>query len=91
MVRHPVSCADGDVGAHRRAPRSLYAVPLALGFDAGGASAQVAALLAALLVALLLTRTERRWPEVQEAMIGVLFVMAATLGVLLLASNVHGS
>jgi zinc/manganese transport system permease protein len=62
-----------------------------LGFDAGGASAQVAALLAALAGALVLTWTERRWPEVQEAIIGVVFVMAATAGVLLLASNVHGS
>lgn len=62
-----------------------------IGFDAGGASAQVAALLAALLGALLLTWTERRWPEVQEAIIGVVFVLAATAGVLLLASNVHGS
>ncbi len=62
-----------------------------LGFDAGGPSAQVAALLAALAGALLLTWTERRWPEVQEAIIGVVFVMAATAGVLLLASNVHGS
>jgi len=62
-----------------------------LGFDAGGPSAQVAALIAALAGALLLTWTERRWPDVQEAIIGVVFVMAATAGVLLLASNVHGS
>ena len=62
-----------------------------LGFDAGGASAQIAALLAALAGAFLLTLTERRWPEVQEAIIGVVFVMAATAGVLLLAGNVHGS
>jgi zinc/manganese transport system permease protein len=62
-----------------------------IGFDAGGASAQVAALTAALAGALLLTWTERRWPDVQEAIIGVVFVLAATAGVLLLASNVHGS
>ena len=62
-----------------------------LGFHAGGASAQVAALVAALAGALLLTWTERRWPEVQEAIIGVVFVLAATAGALLLASNVHGS
>ena len=62
-----------------------------LGFDAAGASAQVAALLAAVAGALLLTWTERRWPDVQEAIIGVVFVLAATLGVLLLAGNVHGS
>lgn len=62
-----------------------------IGFDAGGASAQVAALSAALAGALLLTWTERRWPEVQEATIGVVFVLAATAGVLLLSGNVHGS
>ena len=43
------------------------------------------------LGALLLTWTERNWPDVQEALIGVVFVLAATGGVLLLASNVHGS
>jgi zinc/manganese transport system permease protein len=62
-----------------------------LGFDAAGASAQVAALLAAIAGAVLLTWTERRWPDVQEAIIGVVFVLAATAGVLLLAGNVHGS
>jgi zinc/manganese transport system permease protein len=40
---------------------------------------------------LLLTWTERVWPEVQEAVIGVVFVLGATGSVLLLASNVHGS
>lgn len=62
-----------------------------VGLDAGGPSAQFAALIAALAGALLLTWTERRWPDVQEAVIGVVFVMAATAGALLLASNVHGS
>ena len=52
---------------------------------------QVAALTAALAGALLLTWTERIWPDVQEAVIGVVFVLGATGGVLLLASNVHGS
>src|SRR5437667_333155 len=46
---------------------------------------------AALGGALLLTWTERIWPEVQEAVIGVVFVLGATGSVLLLASNVHGS
>jgi zinc/manganese transport system permease protein len=31
------------------------------------------------------------WPDVQEAVIGVVFVLAATGGILMLASNVHGS
>jgi zinc/manganese transport system permease protein len=51
---------------------------------------QLAAGVAALLGAFLLTWTERRWPEVQEAQIGVLFVLAATGGLLLLAHNPHG-
>ncbi len=62
-----------------------------LGFEPEGAAVQVAALAAALAGALLLTWSERVWPEVQEATIGVVFVLAATGGVLLLASNVHGS
>jgi len=45
---------------------------------------------AALLGALLLTWTEKRWPDVQEAQIGVLFVLAATGGLLLLAHHPHG-
>ena len=50
---------------------------------------QVAALGAALLGALFLTWTEKRWPAVQEAIIGSVFVLAATLEILLLASNPH--
>jgi zinc/manganese transport system permease protein len=45
---------------------------------------------AALLGALLLTWTERKRPEVQEALIGVLFVLASTAQILLLANNPHG-
>jgi zinc/manganese transport system permease protein len=62
-----------------------------LGFEAEGIAVQVAALAAALAGALLLTWTERIWPDVQEAVIGVVFVLGATGSVLLLASNVHGS
>ncbi|MGB4467760.1 MAG: metal ABC transporter permease [Azovibrio sp.] len=51
---------------------------------------QLAAGSAALLGALLLTWTEKRWPEVQEAQIGVVFVLAASGGLLLLANNPHG-
>jgi zinc/manganese transport system permease protein len=51
---------------------------------------QLAAGAAAVLGAFLLTWTEKRWPEVQEAQIGVLFVLAATGGLLLLAHNPHG-
>ena len=62
-----------------------------MGFEAEGVAVQIAALAAALAGALLLTWTERIWPEVQEAVIGVVFILGATGSVLLLASNVHGS
>lgn len=58
--------------------------------DPHGWLLQVAAGSAALLGAFLLTWTEKRWPEVQEAQIGVLFILAATGGLLLLAHNPHG-
>jgi zinc/manganese transport system permease protein len=54
------------------------------------AIAQVAAVSAALIGALLLTWTEKKWPEVQEALIGVLFVVAACVELLILANNPHG-
>ncbi len=52
---------------------------------------QVAAVVAALLGALVLTWTEKVWPEVQEALIGVLFAVAACAELILLANNPHGS
>lgn len=62
-----------------------------LGFEPQGAAVQVAALAAALAGALLLTWTDKRWPEVQEAVIGVTFIVAANASILLLASNPHGA
>jgi len=61
------------------------------GFEAEGIAVQAAAFSAALGGALLLTWTERIWPDVQEAVIGVVFVLAATGSVVLLAGNAHGS
>src|SRR4051812_13605812 len=55
-----------------------------------GWTVQVAACVAALVAALLLTWTEKKWPEVQEALIGVLFVAAASVELLLLANNPRG-
>lgn len=60
------------------------------GLEPLGWAVQACALLAALAGALLLTWTEKRWPEVQEAVIGVSFVLAASGALLLLASNPHG-
>jgi zinc/manganese transport system permease protein len=61
-------------------------------FDRGedGVFVHAAAVGAALAGAALLTWTEKRFGDVQEALIGVSFVLAATLGILLLANNPHG-
>lgn len=62
----------------------------ALGVAEHGLAVQAAAVTAALLGAWLLTWTERRAAQQQEALIGVLFVLAACVGLLLLAGNPHG-
>ena len=59
------------------------------GYEEQALAVQISALGAALLGALLLTWTEKRWPAVQEAIIGSVFVLAATLEILLLAGNPH--
>jgi zinc/manganese transport system permease protein len=61
-----------------------------LGWEPQGWAAQVAAISAAVAGAAILTWAERRWPDVQEATIGVSFVLAASAAVLLLAGNPHG-
>jgi zinc/manganese transport system permease protein len=60
------------------------------GWESHGWEVQVAAVGAALAGALLLHWTEKHLPEVQEAIIGVMFILAASAGVLLLANNPHG-
>jgi zinc/manganese transport system permease protein len=62
----------------------------AFGFEPEVWRVQVAAVGAALIGALLLTWTDKKWPEVQEALIGVLFVVAACVELLILANNPHG-
>ncbi len=57
--------------------------------EPGSVAVQISALSAALAGALFMTWTERRWPDIQEGIIGTVFVLAATLQVLLLAGNVH--
>jgi zinc/manganese transport system permease protein len=61
-----------------------------LGWEPRGFSVQLAATGAALLGALIFSFTEKRWPALQEALIGALFVLAACAGILLLAGNPHG-
>jgi zinc/manganese transport system permease protein len=60
------------------------------GLPIEGWGAQAAAGAAALAGALLLTWTERKRPEVQEALIGILFVLASTAQILVLANDPHG-
>lgn len=55
-----------------------------------GVLVQLSAFSAALLGAIGLHFSERYWPEVQEAIIGCTFVLAATGSILLLANNPHG-
>lgn len=62
----------------------------AIGFEPQGWRVQAAAVIAAVLAALLLTWSERKWPKVQEALIGVLFVLSASIELLVLANNPHG-
>lgn len=61
-----------------------------VGFGAGSWTTQVAAAVAALAGALLLTWTEKKRPEAQEALIGILFVLASTAQILILANDPHG-
>lgn len=63
----------------------------ALGYEPHGAAVQAAALAAAVAGALLLNWTDKRWPEVQEAVIGVTFIAAANAAILLLAANPRGA
>lgn len=61
-----------------------------MGWEAEGWMVQIAAVSAALLAALVLHQTDKRWPKMQEALIGVSFVLAATAGILILSGNPHG-
>ena len=63
----------------------------AMDWDPEGLQVEVAAVSAALLVAVGLHWTEKRWPSIQEPLIGIVFILAATGGILLLAGNPHGS
>ena len=62
-----------------------------MGWEDNMWAVQLSAVSAALLASAGLNWTERRWPQSQEALIGVLFVLAATGSILLLAENPHGA
>ena len=61
-----------------------------LHLELGGFGPELGAGLAALAAALLLTWIERLFPDILEALIGVLFALAATGGILLLSNDPHG-
>lgn len=60
------------------------------GWELSGWGVQATAGGSALLGALLLGWLDSRWPAVQEALIGIVFVLAATGSLLLIAHNPHG-
>lgn len=57
----------------------------------GGWQVQLVAMSAAIMGVLLLHYTDKKWPTIQEALIGTLFVLASSGSILLLATNPHGS
>lgn len=59
-------------------------------FDDGLAS-QIVAVIAAVATALALAQTERRWPQLQEAIIGCVYVVSAAVVLILLSGNPHGA
>lgn len=63
----------------------------AMGWEPHGWSVQVSAAAAALLSAAFLLWTERRLGEFQEAVIGVVFVVAASAELIVLAFDPHGA
>ena len=98
VLLHPRAHGPAGAAARHRVHRLATAQVAGLGVTIAGAAGsdphgwtvQAAACAAALAGALLLTWTEKKWPEVQEALIGVLFVAAASVELLLLANNPHG-
>jgi len=62
----------------------------AAGWEPHGWEMQAVATLAALSAAVLLTWTERRWEQVQEALIGALFVLSASAALILVSRDPHG-
>lgn len=62
-----------------------------LGWEVGGWSVQAAAVAAALLSAAFLIWTEKHLAALQEAVIGVVFVVAASAEIILFSFNPHGA
>lgn len=65
-------------------------IAYSVGWEPGGWQVQSVAMSAALSGAVLLFLTETYWPKIQEAIIGCVFVVAASGGILALSKNPHG-
>jgi zinc/manganese transport system permease protein len=65
-------------------------VAYSFGWEPGGWQVQSVAMSAALIGALLLYLTEKYLPSIQEAIIGCVFVLAASGSILALSANPHG-
>lgn len=65
-------------------------IAYSLGWEAGGWQVQLIALAAAMAGALMLYATESLFEHHQEAIIGCVFVLAASAGLLFLSANPHG-
>jgi len=61
-----------------------------LGLPMHGASVQIVATATAMAGALLLAWLEKRYADSLEALIGILFVLAASISIILLSKNPHG-
>ncbi len=65
-------------------------VAVTLDWEFYGVATQMSAVSAAILATMLLHWIEQKFPDIQEALIGVLFVLAATASILVLSENPHG-
>ena len=59
-------------------------------FEPGGWQVQLIAFSSAFIGVIFLNFTDQHWPKIQEALIGSLFVLASSGGILLLATNPSG-
>ena len=65
-------------------------IAYSFGWEAGGWQIQFVAVSAALTGAIFLYWADRLWPDIQEAIIGSVFILAASASILALSSNPHG-
>lgn len=62
-----------------------------LGLETDGWQVQLIAAVSAIVAAIILTWMEKHFAQIQEALIGVVFVLAATASILLVSNNAHGA